>query len=231
MLKKVEISLLNIKKYLSKNLPYSYHLYRQRAEIYANLPDDAQKVITNLSADDLCIDCGANIGSATTLFAKYGCNVIAFEPHPEAFRVLKLNTRKYEHVKVLQKAVVADDRQTVFLRFTDRHTADVLGASIGASISKSKPNLTEGGAQIDAINLANFIELQNHVAILKIDVEGYETELVPNLLESNCLDKVDHVFLETHIAERWPNSAQDTENMIALIKGSKYSEKFTLEWP
>ena len=166
-----------------------------------------------------------------SFFAKYGCKVIAFEPHLEAFSVLKLNTRKYERVQVLQKAVVADDTKTVFLRFTDRHAEDVLGASIGASISKSKPNLTENGARVDAVNLANFIASQSHVAILKIDVEGYETELVPKLLESNCLDKVDHVFLETHISARWPNSAQDTEEMISLISGSKYSDKFTLEWP
>jgi FkbM family methyltransferase len=228
---KISDALFKGRKYLRSKLPHGYHLYRQRKQIFSNLPERARQIIENLSIGDICIDCGANIGSATTLFAKYGASVLAFEPHPEAFRVLKINTRKYHRVKVLQNAVVADDTDSVFLKFTDIHAEDSLRASIGASISQTKPNLIEDGIQIGAVNLINFIESQTHIAILKIDIEGYETELVPKLLESDCLERVDHVFLETHASPYWPDSQQKTNRMISQIGESKHFSKFILEWP
>lgn len=219
------------KHLLSKRMPGWYHLYRQKKEILRNLPERAKMTISKLSANDVCIDCGANIGAATIIFAKKGARVFSFEPHPHAYANLVKNTNRYGTVETFEKAIVADDRKRVRLRFTDNHFKNALGASIGASISDTKPNLIDEGADVEATNLMDFMSRQESVAILKIDVEGYEVELVPALIASGCLNRVRAVFLETHSNSNWPELAERTKEMIKMIAASEHADKFVLEWP
>lgn len=52
-------------------------------------------------SDWIALDVGANIGVYSRNFAKEGYGqTIAFEPHPENFRVLRANTEQYSSVKI-----------------------------------------------------------------------------------------------------------------------------------
>ena len=43
--------------------------------------DNIQELAKNLSADDIIIDCGANIGKVIIPLIEYGCKIYAFEPN------------------------------------------------------------------------------------------------------------------------------------------------------
>mgnify|MGYP001414473383 CR=1 FL=1 len=80
------------------------------------------------------------------------------------------------------------------------------------------------------INLSHFLQSIEKIKILKIDIEGYETKLIPKLIKDKCLDRIDHVFLETH-EKKWPKLRKDTKEIFKLIKKHNYEKKFHFDWP
>ena len=59
----------------------------------------------DLEPGEIVIDCGANVGNYTNMFASTGAKVYAFEPDPNAFEVLKESTKSNFNIKIYQKAV------------------------------------------------------------------------------------------------------------------------------
>lgn len=66
-------------------------------------------LVRTLDANSLsksnALDCGANIGTHSTYFAKQGYKVMAFEPNPFPFRLLQLNTEAFESIEAFQLAL------------------------------------------------------------------------------------------------------------------------------
>lgn len=152
-----------------------------------------------LGPDDIAIDCGANVGEVTARLAANGATVHAFEPNPIAFEALTSSTAGLDSV-ILHQCAVSDHDGTARLYLHRKHKRDPLGHSTGSSLSVGKHNL-DGDNSIDVptIDLAGFIEgLPGRVRILKIDVEGLEVLLINHLIDRGVLDRIDHVFCETH---------------------------------
>ena len=74
--------------------------------------------------------------------------------------------------------------------------ADLTQAS---SLLANKPNIsTEIYEEVKQINFAKFLKsLKIRVELIKIDIEGYEIELIKHLLDQNSLKNVKNLF-ETH---------------------------------
>lgn len=52
---------------------------------------------------------------------------------------------------------------------------------------------------MEQIDLVSFIDrLQRPVALLKMDIEGAEVTVLERLLDTGCIARVGHVFVETH---------------------------------
>lgn len=220
-----------LKKAVREMLPGSAYLRHQQSNIVDRLPERIRTIIDSLGPADTCIDCGANVGAATCLFARKGATVYAFEPHPRAYRELARNTGRIKSIHIMNEAVVVDQQQTVRLLFTDLHGRDALKASVGASMVTSKPNVGVEGVEVKARNLGQFIREHGPVKLLKVDVEGYEVHLIPALIESGCLDQVDHVFLELHMSDAWPEVKTLSQAMLRQIEASSYKNKFFFDWP
>lgn len=132
-------------------------------------------VLHLVKQDDLFVDIGANIGSFTLLASGYKkANSIAIEPAPKTYEKLESNiaiNKLYNRVKLLNMCAGESDYRVRFTtQFdTENHvlpTIDISGDSVMVDVKK-----------LDDI-------LQNQTPILlKIDVEGYET----NVLEGATL--------------------------------------------
>ena len=70
-----------------------------------------------VKSGDVIIDCGANIGSVTSLFARSGAIVYAFEPNPLSFTILSRRFRAMPTVHCFNQGVF--DRQC---RLHPRHS-------------------------------------------------------------------------------------------------------------
>ena len=203
---------------------------RQR-RIYQSLPDHVKSYIDGLSPADVCIDWCANVGSVTSIFARKGAQVFAFEPNPFAYAKLIRNTRQFSRVTCMQAGVSAGVSGRMRLHFTDRHKDDPVEASIGSTFVRSKPDVGSDGVDVEVVDLVEFVKTFDRVRLLKIDVEGYEVELVPSLIESGALDCVDRVFVENHMYENWKGLLDASERMLKVAEESPYANKIFFDWP
>ncbi|NHA02254.1 FkbM family methyltransferase [Mucilaginibacter sp. HC2] len=146
--------------------------------------EDMAFLLHLLRKDDLFIDVGANIGSYTILAAaEVGAHAIAIEPIPETFKNLSQNIaiNNTEHrVKALN---IGLGSKKDILKFT--HSFDT-GNHVVA---------TEATADITMVNTDTMDNILNGdlPLLIKIDVEGFETEVLKgslNTLQSPLLKAI-----------------------------------------
>lgn len=136
--------------------------------------------------DPIIIDCGANIGMSVIYFKTIypDARIIAFEPDKHIFEVLKCNIEKYDltNVELINKACWNSETT---LRFFSE------GADGGRMAEESE---TEKIITVDTIRLKKY--LKEKIDFLKIDIEGAEVEVLPDI--QNELKNVENIFVEYH---------------------------------
>jgi FkbM family methyltransferase len=178
----------------------------------------AKKILgVNLSASDVVLDCGANIGSITGILAKAGTTVYAFEPNPYAYALLQRTFRFYRNVHCYQQAVGDKNEMTrlYFHKFSDE---DPIKWSVGSSLISNKANIdAHHSIEVQVIDLAQFVRsIGRRVRLIKMDIEGVEYRTLIHLIETNTIDLVDDIFVESH-HERHPMFRSEYERLIKLI--------------
>jgi FkbM family methyltransferase len=152
-----------------------------------------------LGPGDIAIDCGANLGLITEILAKGGAEVHAFEPNPDAFRVLCERTQNMPNVHRHQQAVLDhDDTMTLYLHVN--YALNPERFSSRSSLIAEKRNVDDrAGVTVQVIDLVAFIEkLGRPVKLLKVDIEGAEYALLNGLIDRGVIDRIERVFVETH---------------------------------
>jgi hypothetical protein len=102
--------------------------------------------------------------------------------------------------------------------------------STGSSVLACKRNVTTDGCiDIEVIDLADFIQsLQARVTVLKLDVEGAECRILWRLIRDNTLERIDHVFVETH-DHKIPELQRDTDELRQYIRDNRL-KNINLYW-
>jgi FkbM family methyltransferase len=141
---------------------------------------------------DRIVDCGANIGMSV-FFHKYfhpQAEIIAFEPNPSAFELLKLNVEAnhLKNVSCIQKAVSNNEVPVNFYVNEDK-------GSLLSSVRSDRGG--DISIEIETTLVSKYLDTA--VALLKIDVEGAEWLILADLkANAGKLEKVQHVILEYH---------------------------------
>jgi FkbM family methyltransferase len=203
--------------------------FLKRKHFENQLPKDIRRIIRGLKNEDICIDVGANVGIVSEIFLSKGAEVYAFEPHPDAFIKLLEVKRKYKKFTPLnESAGISEGKVKLYLHTS--HHSDPLKFSTGSSLLNSKPNISEKFIVSDAIDFAKFLSRFPRIYILKMDIEGFEVELIPHLINLRSLNNVDHVFVETH-EKKWPGLKDRTADMKQLVSASPYNNQIRWDWP
>ncbi len=142
--------------------------------VYGEL--DTNIVKNEIKSGDIVIDVGANIGYYTLIFAKLVGNtgkVIAFEPEPKNFELLKKNiaVNKLSNV-ILEQKIVSDNNKRTKLFLAN-------SGIVGHHINTTKNN--QNFIEVDSITLDDYLDknnLTNKINFLKIDVEGAEMKVL-----------------------------------------------------
>ena len=152
-----------------------------------------------LGPGDLAIDCGANLGVITGLMAKGGAEVHAFEPNPDAFRVLAERTKDMPSVHLHQQAVL-DHPDTMTLYLHVNYHLNPARFSSRSSLIAEKRNVDDrAGVKVQVIDLVDFIQaLGRPVKLLKMDIEGAEYAVLNALIDRGAIDLIEAIFVETH---------------------------------
>ena len=121
-----------------------------------------------LRPSDLFIDIGANIGSYTILAAAdIKASVMAIEPHPETFALLLQNIAINQAAKRIEALNMALGASKDILKFTKTHDT---GNHIAVPGEKDVAEVS--------VNTLDNVLYGKVPALIKIDVEGYEAEVL-----------------------------------------------------
>ena len=138
------------------------------------------------------VDGGANIGLSILLFKHLHphCQILAFEPDPDTFALLKRNVsaNRLEDVELVN-AALSDAPGEVELCFDPEVPGD-LGMS-----TRPVPNLS-GRRRVRATQLST--SLTRRVDLLKLDIEGAEVPVLQEVGQSGRLKYVDQIVMEYH---------------------------------
>lgn len=129
---------------------------------------------------DLCFDVGANIGNRTEVFLGLGAKVVAIEPQAECAQLLKL--RFGNKINLIRMALGEREGDgVIYISETSEISSLSKGwiDSVSKSRFKNKQWNTEKRVMMSTLN--KIIELYGLPKFCKIDVEGYEEEVLKGL--------------------------------------------------
>lgn len=175
-------------------------LASQLAKLYVRRVDRYfDDTASGLTKGTLCIDLGAHLGTVSARLVRHGLRVIAFEPDPATFERLKARLGGDPNVQLIEAAAGVFDGVAELVR-SPKWTPEGLEGSMASSLLERRPSAqAKNSTKVRVVDFLAFLDsLDEQVGILKIDIEGGEYDLVPSLLKSGYLKKVDHLLVETH---------------------------------
>lgn len=170
-------------------------------------------VLHYLKPGDLFVDVGANIGSFTLLAAsELEVDTISIEPIPSTFGELKENIKINgieEKVKALNIGLGANSDM---LRFTNSQSA----------INHVAVEGEENTIDVEVKTFDNVIPL-NSSTLVKIDVEGFETEVLKGMEKSLKDSRIKAILIETNNSgHRYGMSDNDIHNYLIASNFQPY---------
>jgi FkbM family methyltransferase len=156
--------------------------------------------------EPLIYDCGANVGIVSLyLKSKYpNARIVAFEPDAKVFSCLKKNIEenKLSGIELNEAAVWINNSGIEF----GAEGAD--GGSVYFDGKKTK---------VKSVRLAELLEKEKAIDLLKIDIEGAENDVLPDC--EPHLKKVKNLFLEYH---SWSGNEQQLDTLLAILRRSGF---------
>ena len=145
----------------------------------------------------MVFDVGANIGKMSALFVRHfpKATIHAFEPVSSTYE--KLQRRLVHHPRVeLHKMAAGDSAESAKIRLFADSAKNTLVSNLADTL-RINPS---GIENIEMGRLDTFISKFNidHVDLLKIDVEGFEANVLRGCGESLEPEKIRYVFFEFH---------------------------------
>ena len=211
------LPLLTFKDWLNKfkqNLKYRYLPFRLYHHIrcykYAKYRNPELKLISTLvNKDQVSIDVGANLGLFTSFMSKASAQVYAFEPNPYPLENLKGLVDK--NVTVLPIALGNIDESTEIRIPHHENGWSSNGASLARSDEDNGKLITIECRKLDSLNIQN-------VGFIKIDVEGFEIEVLKGAEKIIARDK------PSMIIENEEVHTKDTNELFRVMNDYGYDK-------
>jgi FkbM family methyltransferase len=154
------------------------------------------------------IDCGANIGMSILYFKELfpKAEIIAFEPDPTIFKILNRNISSFNlnNVKTINSALGTLEGKVDF------YSEGSDSGRIGQHIEKSNK------ISVSQVLLSKY--LTKEVDLLKIDIEGAETDVIEEI--RNELSFVKRIFIEYH---SFINKESTLDRILGVLKANNFT--------
>ena len=157
-----------------------------------------------LSPGDLAFDIGSHVGDRISSFRRLGARVVALEPQPLAYRALRLIHGRDPHVTLLQ-AACSDRAGTLRLHVNSANptvstaSADFVSAADGAAGWEGQA--WDRVLEVPATTLDGLIAAHGVPAFVKIDVEGYEADVLAGLSQGLAALSFEFTTIQRDVAQ------------------------------
>ena len=152
--------------------------------------------------DIYMLDIGGSAGWYPSFLGRYGYTILSFEPFPRNYYISSKNyclLNKNSNVVMINKGLGLEEKICSYYR--DRDSA--LNGMILCDIDNSNRNFLMGGrffkkGEVILTRLSNFLPFlsDKNVALIKLDVEGFEERAIKSGIELITKYHVPFVFLE-----------------------------------
>ena len=207
-----------VKMYLDITNPHTWDLRNNK-----NYEDNVKKIfLSKINEGDTVIDVGANIGFFSLLAAmKIGSKgkIFAIEPMEQANTWLKKNFKlnDFKNDEVLEVAI--GDKQGTMKMYKKTELSEMI--VLDPAISK-KDLIICGEINIETIDNIISKKKIEKVNLLKIDVEGFEYEVLLGCKESFKANKIENIICEIH-TKYLKNRGIEEQNIYSFLKESNFS--------
>ncbi len=150
-----------------------------------------------LDQNSVVLDFGANVGDISQcILDLYNCNIYCYEPNNNAFKVLAKRFKHHKKIVLINKAV-GDKNEKANLYYHKLHYENPLKFSTGSSLIGQKENIVKNNYQItEIVSIIDILNQFNYINLIKIDIEGYEYNIFPEIIENK--NKIEKVICELH---------------------------------
>lgn len=173
--------------------------------------DETFRLNYPLTENSVVFDIGGYKGDfAANIYTKFSCNIYIFEPLPEFFN---LCTKRFENNPKIHCYNFGLSSIT--------GEASISQEDDGSSLVK--PN--NDPLLIEIKELSSFLNERSisHIDLLKINIEGGEYELLPHIITSRVIDRVDFIQIQFHNFVPYAEELRDEIRM-------KISNTHTEQW-
>lgn len=150
------------------------------------------KVVQNtIKPDDVCLDIGANIGYYVLQEARLCRKVFAVEPVRESVELLMNNIRlnNYKNVSVFQLACGDENKDTIINVSSRRNWSSIHPCNDRTFVRQDL---------IQMVTVDDFIMMDEWPTFIRMDVEGYEYEIVKGMKRLFASGRPLKLFIEMH---------------------------------
>lgn len=178
----------------------------------------------------LIFDIGANRGTKVEIFKDFASKIVAFEPDDYAFKTLKYRFGN-DRVIELVKLAVADKEETLELNtFGQRNAYNTLSKKWTESIINNNKDTLDQVKKVESTTLKNTISRYGKPDYIKIDVEGFEKEVLSTLDIPISL-----ISFEVNLPEFKSETIEIINHLSAITKDTHYFVRTTygddkIEW-
>ena len=154
-------------------------------------------VYNYLNNNSVFIDIGANIGLYSLFISdNYKSNIICFEPHPKAFKILSARLGNNKKIKIYNKAVSDENGYTdLYLHQEEGSTKQDYSES--SSLFSQKINVDPNKKiKIETIDINRILNNYDYIDCIKINAEGVEFKILSQIIKNH--KKIGKVFCAFH---------------------------------
>lgn len=177
---------------------------------------------SKLSPGFVVYDIGANLGHYSTIFSKTitdAGEVYAFEPSFINFNKLSEATQTFNNISIFNIGIGSKKKRLFISQGSDE---------IGAT-SRMCETETSLGQWVDIDSIDNFVLTNKFPNAIKIDVEGFELEVLEGAIESLKSNKLKVVGIEIHtsILESMYKNGNPIKEIESILNKCGFEVKWT----
>ena len=190
-----------IEKTLSKiksSINFNFRLYILRDKQYLayknwikDYPTEEPRYNYILNENSLVYDVGGYHGDFSyKIFEKHGCYVNIFEPFPQFFKIIKNRFKDNKKITCYDIGLSNKDENML-----------MNDAGLGTSLKKSDDiNLNSDGETVKVRNITNHLLVNDikKIDLMKLNVEGSEYEIIPELIKTGFIKKITNLQVQFH---------------------------------